>query len=83
MIEAIYDVVFFVAYLGFFLGYGAIWLVVPTLIVYALSYRLKKKDYNNKSEKKAIKADVKGMKKLINAIDKDINWVIKRIKKRA
>ena len=46
-------------------------------------YRLKKKDYNNKSEKKAIKADVKGMKKLIKANDKDINWVIKRIKKRA
>ena len=45
MIEAIYDAVFFVAYLGFFLGYGAVWLVVPTLIVYALLYRLKRKEW--------------------------------------
>jgi hypothetical protein len=46
-------------------------------------FRLKKKDFNNKTEKKALKADVKKMKKLIKANDKDINWVMKRIKKRA
>ena len=46
-------------------------------------YRLKKKDFNNKAEKKALKADVKKMKKLIKSNDKDINWAIKRIKKRA
>ncbi len=46
-------------------------------------FRLKKKDFNNKTEKKALKADVKRMKKLIKSNDKDINWVMKRIKKRA
>ena len=46
-------------------------------------YRLKNKDFRDKGEKKALKADVKNMKKLIKANDQDLNWSIKKIQKRA
>ena len=46
-------------------------------------YRLKTKEYKNSKEKKALRKDVNSMKKLINQNSKDIQWVIKKIKKRA
>ena len=46
-------------------------------------YRLKKHDFRDKAEKKQLNADVKNMKKLIKDNDKDLNWVIKKIEKRA
>lgn len=45
-------------------------------------YRLKTKEYKNNAEKKALKKDVKNLKKLMSQNTKDINWVIKKIKKR-
>ncbi len=45
-------------------------------------YRLKTKEYKNNAEKKALKKDVKNLKKLMAMNSKDINWVIKKIKKR-
>jgi len=45
-------------------------------------YRLKTKEYKNGAEKKALKKDVKNLNKLISHNSKDINWVIKKIKKR-
>lgn len=46
-------------------------------------YRLKEKEYKNNEEKKALRKDVKNMQNLLNQNDKDIKWVIKKIKKRA
>ncbi len=46
-------------------------------------YRLKTKEYKNGQEKRALKKDVKNMKKLIGQNNKDIKWVIKKINKRA
>ena len=45
-------------------------------------YRLKTKEYKNAAEKKALNKDVKSLKKLMAQNTKDINWVIKKIKKR-
>jgi hypothetical protein len=45
-------------------------------------YRLKTKEYKSNAEKKALRKDVKNMKNLINQNSKDIQWIIKRIKKR-
>ena len=47
------------------------------------NYRLKTKEYKNAQEKKALRKDVKNMKKLISQNSKDIKWVTKKIKKRA
>ena len=46
-------------------------------------YRLKTKEYKNGAERRALKKDAKTMKKLIAQNNKDIKWVIKKIKKRA
>ena len=46
-------------------------------------YRLKTKEYKNAAEKKALKKDVKNLKKLMASNTKDINWVVKKIKNRA
>ena len=46
-------------------------------------YRLKTKEYKNGQEKRALKKDVKNMKKLVGQNNKDIKWVIKKINKRA
>ena len=46
-------------------------------------YRLKTKEYKNSKEKKALRKDIKDMKKLINQNSKDIQWVVKKIQKRA
>ena len=45
-------------------------------------YRLKTKEYKNGAEKKALRKDVKGMKKLLNQNSKDIKWITKKINKR-
>lgn len=45
-------------------------------------YRLKTKEYKNHQEKKALQKDVKNLKKLMSQNSKDIDWVIKKIKKR-
>ena len=45
-------------------------------------YRLKTKEYKNSKEKTALRKDIKSMKQLINQNSKDIQWIIKRIKKR-
>ena len=47
------------------------------------NYRLKTKEYKNAQEKKALRKDVKDMKKLISQNSKDIKWITKKIKKRA
>ena len=46
-------------------------------------YRLKTKEYKNGAEKKALKKDIKNMSQTIKSNTKDINWIIKRINKRA
>jgi len=46
-------------------------------------YRLKTKEYKNSAEKKALKKDIKNMNQTIKSNTKDINWVIKKINKRA
>ena len=46
-------------------------------------YRLKTKEYKNGAEKKALKKDIKNMNQTIKSNTKDINWIIKRINKRA
>ena len=46
-------------------------------------FRLKTKEFRNKDEKKALQADVKNMKALVKQNEADINWVIKKINKRA
>ena len=45
-------------------------------------YRLKTKEYKNSKEKTALRKDIKSMKQLINQNSQDIQWIIKRIKKR-
>ena len=45
-------------------------------------YRLKTKEFKNAQEKKALRKDVKSMKKLIGQNSKDIKWIIKKITKR-
>ena len=47
------------------------------------NYRLKTKEYKNAQEKKALRKDVKNLKKLISQNSKDIKWITKKIKKRA
>ena len=46
-------------------------------------YRLKTKEYKNAAEKKALKSDIKNTKKLMSSNSKDLNWIVKKIKKRA
>lgn len=46
-------------------------------------YRLKKKDYRDKADKKQVKSDIKRLKKAMKENTKDINWVMKKIQKRA
>ena len=46
-------------------------------------YRLKTKEFKNRAEKKALKLDVKNMAKTIKQNTKNINWIIKKISKRA
>ena len=46
-------------------------------------YRLKTKEYKNNAEKKALQQDVKNMNQVIKSNTNDINWVIKKINKRA
>ncbi len=46
-------------------------------------YRLKTREYKNNAEKKQLQKDVKNMSQAIKANTNDINWVIKKINKRA
>ena len=46
-------------------------------------YRLKTKEYKNADEKKALRKDIQSMQKLLKQNSNDINWIIKKIKKRA
>ena len=46
-------------------------------------YRLKKKDYRDKADKKQVKATIKASKKTMSEGTKDINWIMKKIQKRA
>ena len=46
-------------------------------------FRIKTKEYKNAAEKKALKKDVKNLKELMASNTKNINWVIKQIKRRA
>ena len=45
-------------------------------------YRLKTKEFKNGKEKRALKKDVKIAKKLIKQNNKDLKWIVKKIKKR-
>ena len=45
-------------------------------------FRLKTKEYKNNAEKKALRKDVKSMKKLLDQNSKDIKWIVKKINKR-
>ena len=45
-------------------------------------YRLKTKEFKNGAEKKALRKDIKSMKKLLAQNSSDIKWIIKKINKR-